>query len=65
MLGLRGGSESRAAPLARISKQRIGTWFGVAGRVAWPGQANWKRSSRPSHHGISTGGSWALRMIGL
>ncbi len=44
-------------PLARNSKQRIGTWFG--------GQANRKRSWRPPHQGISTGGRSALRMIGL
>jgi DNA-directed RNA polymerase specialized sigma24 family protein len=43
--------------LALISKQRIGTWSGA--------QANWKRSWRPSHQGISTGGRSALRMIGL
>ena len=48
----------RVAPqLARISKQRIGTWLG--------GQANWNRSDRPFHHGISVGGRSALRMIGL
>jgi len=29
------------------------------------GQANWNRSDRPFHHGISVGGSFALRMIGL
>jgi len=44
-------------PLARISKQRIGTWLGV--------QANWKRSGRPFHQGIWVGGRFALRMIGL
>jgi len=43
--------------LARISKQRIGTWLGA--------QANWKRSCRPFHQGISIGGRSAVRMIGL
>jgi len=35
-------------------------WLGWRG-----GQANWNRSDRPFHHGISVGGSFALRMIGL
>jgi hypothetical protein len=44
-------------PLTRDPKQRIGTWLGA--------QANWKRSCRPFHQGISIGGRSALRMIGL
>ena len=47
----------RARRLARNSKQRIGTCFGA--------QANWKRSCRRFHQGISIGGRSALRMIGL
>lgn len=43
--------------LARIPKQRIGTWLGA--------QANWKRSCRPFHQGISIAGRSAVRMIGL
>jgi hypothetical protein len=39
----------------------------VGGSRVWGrgGQANWKRSCRPFHHGISIGGRSALRMIGL
>jgi hypothetical protein len=48
---------SRDLLLARDPKQRIGTWLGA--------QANWKRSCRPFHQGISIGGRSALRMIGL
>ena len=48
--------------LARIPKQRIGTWLG--GRVAGR-QANWRRSGRPFHHGILVSGRLALRMTGL
>ena len=45
--------------LTWIPKQRIGTCFGSAG------QANWRCSGRPFHHGISMLGSFALRMTGL
>jgi len=43
--------------LARIPKQRMGTWLGA--------QANWKRRGRFPHQGIFRSGSWAVRMIGL
>ena len=55
----------RLPALTLISKQRIGTWFGVAGRGGViAGELETGGAGQP-HHEISVGGSFALRMTGL
>ena len=56
-------------PVVRVSNSDFQTadWY-LVGR-GWlrggVGQAYWNRSGRPFHQGISVGGRFALRMIGL